>query len=348
MLFRSKEDLNSLRSIYPRWLKHLEACYTASTTIRRYDCDWNRWLSKDPLMDAPIQELDYVTLYEWANGFVKGNNAAKQPLTKKQYYNVCIIIKGCFDLALQKNVIRDNAFLRVKIKKKHFYIPEKPFVDDRDQVFNAEEFPELRKLALEEYYTKRDEVALAVFLISFTGIRAAEACALKWKSFNEDFSRVFISAQVVKEEKQDANGKWKKPKWIYVNYTKSENGRRSIYIPEDIRGILAEHKSYKSPESDEEMVFSRANGHYITNNQTYRRTVKYSNKIHTYRKGTHKLRKTYLTTLYDGGVHESTLTKIAGQSMDGKVLHIHYLKDRKSEDEVNQKLDELMKFARHP
>jgi integrase len=276
---------------------------------------------------------------------VKGRNVAQIPLTKKQYYNVCIIIKGCLGYALEKDVIKDNVFLRVKVKKKHFYVPEKEFTDDRDQVFNSEEFPELRKLALEEYYEKRDDVALAVFLISFTGIRAAEACALKWTSFNEDFSRLFITAQVVKEEHRDQNGKWKKPKWIYVNYTKSENGRRSIYVPAGIRNILQEHKKYKNPKSDDEMVFSRVGGHYITNNQTYKRTVKYSAKIKTYRKGTHKLRKTYLTTLYDGGVHESTLTKIAGQAMDGKVLHIHYLKDRKSEEDVNKKLDELMRFV---
>ncbi len=335
-------ELNTLRNLYPKWLDYMAARSTASTTIIRYENDWRRWLDKDPIIDRPLITLDYITLDEWAHRVVKGNNAINQPMTKMQYYNTATVINGCLNYALEKHLIQENAFLRVRIDKKLFYKAEKPFKDDRDQVFNEEELPEVRKLALSDYTLNKDEVALAVFTIFYTALRAGEACALRWKSFNEDMTEIKINSQIVRDEKRDKNGNWKKVKWIMVNYTKSINGEREIYVPEKLREILIEHKKYKNPKSEDDMIFTRTDGTFINCTQTYRRTIKNSNKIQTYRKGTHKLRKTYLSVLYDGGIHESTLTKIAGQAIDGRVLHRYYLKDRKSQDEIRKKIDELI------
>lgn len=340
---KSKEELSTLRNIYPKWSDYIAAQYTASTTVRRYDCDWRRWLENDPIVDKPLISLDYISFNMWAHGMVKGENVIKQPMTNKQYYNMITVVKGCLDFAVEKKVITENPFWRIKIKKQLFHVPKKEFDDDRDQVFSEDEFPELRELALKEYYETRDEVALAVYVISYTGMRAGEICALRWNSFNKDMSEVEVAAQVVKNEKRDADGNWQKVEWMYVDHTKSKNGMRNLYIPKVVQKVLKEHKKYKKPKSENDMVFTRSDGTYITNNQTYRRTVKYSNKIETYRKGTHKLRKTYLSALYDGGVHESTLTKIAGHAVDGKTLHKHYLKDRKGQDEVRENIEKILK-----
>ena len=335
-------NLSTIRDIYPLWLDYLTTCSGAPTTVRRYDNDWHRWLERDPIVDKPIQTLDYLTLSAWAHGMVKGQNVINKPMTNKQYYNMATVIKGCMEHAVEKGIITDNVFLRVKIKKKLFYIPEKDFDDDRDQVFREDELPEIRELALQEYMEIRDEVALAVFAVSYTGLRAAEVCALRWKSLNDDMTEMRITSQIVKNEKRDKHGKWEKVEWIMVDHAKSNNGIRNVYIPTKLREALIEHKKYKKPQSDDEMIFARADGSFITNNQTYRRTVKYSEKINTYKKGTHKLRKTYLSVLYDGGIHESTLTKIAGHAVDGKVLHKSYLKDRKTKEEVRQKIEEVL------
>ena len=133
-----------------------------------------------------------------------------------------------------------------------------------------------------------------------------------------------------------------KTTWKDTKRVKSINGQRTVYIPAKLRGYLAEHKKNKNPKNDDELIFTDKKGNFINNGTTYRRTVKYAKLIETYRKGTHKLRKTYLSTLYDGGIHESTLTKLAGQAIDGKVLHQHYLKDRSEEKEIRKKLDELL------
>ena len=340
---KSKEKLDTLREIYPKWSRYIASQYSASTTVRRYDNDWNRWLTNDPIVDRPLVTIDYIAFNMWAHGMVKGENVIKQPMTNKQYYNMITVVKGCLDYAVEKKVISENPFWRIKIKKQLFHVSKKEFEDDRDQVFSEDEFPEVRELALKEYYETRDEVALAVYVISYTGMRAGEVCALKWKSISKDMTEVTVSAQIVKKETRDADGNWKKVEWIYVDHTKTKNGIRNLYIPKKVQKVLKEHKKYKKPKSEEDMVFSRADGTYITNNQTYRRTVKYSSKVQTYRKGTHKLRKTYLSALYDGGVHESTLTKIAGHAIDGKTLRKHYLKDRKGQDEVRENIEKILK-----
>lgn len=332
----------TLREIYPLWLAYTASTTSATTTIRRYDVDWNGWLINDPIVDVPIGALDYITLKAWANELVKGKNMKNKQMTKKQYLNLSIVIRGCFQYAYDKELISQNPFLRVKVSKKLFYVKEKDFDDDRDQVFKEDEIQKLRELALGDYRKTRDEVALAVFIVSYTGLRAAEVCALKWKSICGDMEQVRITSQIVRLEKRDKEGNWLPSEWINVNHAKSVNGHRNVYIPIKARDILREHKKYKNPESDDELIFSMPDGSFIHNTQTYKRTIKYARKIDTYRKGTHKLRKTYLSTLYDGGIHESTLTKIGGQAIDGKVLHKHYLKDRNDMEAVNKKIDELL------
>ena len=334
--------LKTLRDVYPKWLDYMETRTEATTTIRRYDADWRKWFAEDPIIDLPLYELDYITLDAWAHKIVKGQNVKGIHMTSKQYYNAVTIIKGCLNYAFEKKAIEDNAYLRVRIDKKLFYVPEKKFNDDRDQVFKEDEVEELRRLAWQDYTEKRDEAALAVLVVSYTGLRAGEVCALKWKAINEDMTELMVAGQIVKEEKRDKEGNWMKTTWKDTKRVKSVNGQRVVYIPAKLREPLMEHKRYKKPVDGEDLIFTGKKGEFINNGTTYRRTVKYSKMIESYRKGTHKLRKTYLSTLYDGGIHESTLTKLAGQAIDGKVLHQHYLKDRSEQEEVRRKIDELL------
>ena len=334
--------LNTLRDVYPKWLDYMESRTSATTTIRRYDCDWRKWLDKDPIVDLPLYELDYITLDTWAHKIVKGQNVQGLCMTSKQYYNTATVIKGCLNYAFEKKAIEDNAYLRVRVDKKLFYVPERKFNDDRDQVFKVDEVEELRKLAWKDYIEKRDDAALAVLVVSYTGLRAGEVCALKWSAVNEDMTELIVAGQIVKEEKRDKDGNWMKTTWKDTKRVKSINGQRTVYVPAKLREPLMEHKRYKNPQNENELIFTDKKGNFINNGTTYRRTVKYAKIIETYRKGTHKLRKTYLSTLYDGGIHESTLTKLAGQAIDGKVLHQHYLKDRSDQNEVRRKIDELL------
>lgn len=334
--------LHTLRDVYPQWLNYMESRTSASTTVRRYDADWRRWLDKDPIVDLPLYELDYITLDTWAHKIVKGQNIQGLCMTSKQYYNTATVVKGCLNYAFEKKAIEDNAYLRVRVDKKLFYVPQRKFNDDREQVFKADEVEELRKLAWKDYIEKQDDAALAVFVVSYTGLRAGEVCALKWGAVNDDMTELVVAGQIVKEEKRDKNGNWLKTTWSDTTRVKSANSERTVYIPVKLREPLMEHKRRKNPQSDDELIFTDKKGNFINNGTTYRRTVKYANLIASYRKGTHKLRKTYLSTLYDGGIHESTLTKLAGQAVDGKVLHQHYLKDRSSQDEIHRKIDELL------
>lgn len=340
---RTEESgMKTLRDVYPHWLEYIASRTSATTTVRRYDADWRRWLDRDPIVDMPLESLDYITMDTWAHKLVKGDNTKGIWMTSKQYYNTATIVKGCLNFAFEKHAIDDNAYLRVRIDKKLFRVPEKDFDDDRDQVFNEDELQQLRDLAWNDYIETRNEAALAVLLVSYTGLRAGEAGALKWHAINEDMTELKVLAQVVKKEHRDKDGNWTQTTWELTTRVKSLNSKRTVYIPEKLRGILMEHKRYKNPQSGDEMVFLNEDGSYLNNGILYRKTIKYANQINTYRKGTHKLRKTYLSVLFDGGVHESTLTKIAGQAIDGKVLHKHYLKDRRSQDEVRQKIDALI------
>ena len=72
---RTEESgMKTLRDVYPHWLEYVASRTSATTTVRRYDADWRRWLERDPIVDLPMERLDYITMDTWAHKLVKGDN----------------------------------------------------------------------------------------------------------------------------------------------------------------------------------------------------------------------------------------------------------------------------------
>ena len=78
----------------------------------------------------------------WAHSVVRKNN-----LTKKQYYNMTIIIRQSLDMAVEIGIINENSFQKVKMESKLFKPVKKK--SDETQVFLTDE----KKLVEQEAYT---------------------------------------------------------------------------------------------------------------------------------------------------------------------------------------------------
>jgi hypothetical protein len=87
-----------LRTFYKDWLE-FKALHTDSTTcIKRIDEYWIKYYRDTDIIDVPIIKLDV-----WAHSLIKSNH-----MTKKEYYNMSIIMRQSLQYAVQKKMIEKS------------------------------------------------------------------------------------------------------------------------------------------------------------------------------------------------------------------------------------------------
>ena len=108
------ENLYTLERLFPQWLSFKTSQTDASSYGKRILIDWNKYYKDTPIVKELISDLTYLKLHRWAHEMVK-----KHALTKKQYYNMSIIMRQCLDYACEPElgIITENPFSRIKIKK---------------------------------------------------------------------------------------------------------------------------------------------------------------------------------------------------------------------------------------
>ncbi len=90
-------------------------------------------------------------------------------------------------------------------------------------------------------------------------------------------SKLEITAQIKKIETKNDKGEWNARSWSYVKNSMSR--RRTVHIPNNLREALAEHKKYKNPKNESELIFIRKDGSFINNDLLYKHTMRYIEKI---------------------------------------------------------------------
>lgn len=326
---------NTLRDIYKEWLSIKMYRTNASSYIKRINNDWNKYYKNDSIVDVPIGDLTYLMLDEWAHKVVKANN-----LTKKSYYNLTIIVRQCLEYAVETNTITSNPFVRVKIDSKLFLKKKKP--QSETQVFVGDESELICKLALEKFYQKPQfTTPLAIVLNFRLGLRVGELMALKWSDISGNY--LHIQRMETACYDIDEKGKVERNGVCVSEYTKSAAGDRQVYLNQKAREILKlvkksniEHGYYDD-------------GYIFVNNKSKRTTTSSINK-YLYslceeagikiKKSSHKIRKTYLSSLFDTGINVNTIREIAGHEDERTSLN-NYCFDTKTDKEFEKILDDV-------
>ena len=107
----SKQDnISTLRNLYPQWLRYKNLETNATTYIRRIDTDWKKYYVDDTIIDKDIRRLTKADLKEWALTKIR-----TMDLTKRQYYNMSVIIRQCLDYAADHGMISVNPYNQFKV-----------------------------------------------------------------------------------------------------------------------------------------------------------------------------------------------------------------------------------------
>lgn len=169
---KKKEELITLRKLLPEWLEFKAVHTQSSSYVKRISSDWFRYYDKSYISDLPIISLDKPELDKWAHLMIKEHS-----LSKKQFYNMSIIIRQGLDYAVDRQLIEKNYFKDVVINRKMLKKDIKK--SDETQVFLTNEQPRIEAEAYRDYNETGSVTALAIPLAFQTGMRIGELVAIK-------------------------------------------------------------------------------------------------------------------------------------------------------------------------
>lgn len=325
-----KENLNefiTLRDIYPKWLNIKMYRTKSSSYIRRINNDWERFYKNDEIIDIPLQQLKYFTLDKWVHEVI-----VKYSLTKKSYYNMSMILRQCLDYASEEEIgiIENNPFYKVKVDNKLFTKTKKP--KSETQVFIGDEKEILCNTALEKFYLRpRFTTPLAIILNFNLGLRVGELMAIKWS----DISNNYIHIQRQETAKYVIeNGVVKRCGVEVSEYTKSEAGDREIYLNQEARDILylIKKTNIKYGYYDDDYVFVGTHSTRLTTGSINKYLYTLCDYAGFDKKSSHKIRKTFVSSLFDKGLGINKIREVAGHEDERTSLN-NYCFSIKTADE---------------
>ena len=327
----------SLKKIFPDWLNYKQLHTDSTSYTKKITADWKKFYASQPdFINMPLQKMTNLFLDEWAHGMIK-----KFDLTKKAYYNMTMILRQCLDYAVERGYIEENVFSGVKINTKMFRRVKKK--SGESQVYTMDEEERLIKDMIRRFQDNPKNTApLAVMLVFEIGVRIGELCALRFSDIEGNY--IHIQRQEVREFEKVDDFTMKFKCYKVVEYTKSEDGFRDIYLTETARKIieLARHMNMVNGEySEEGYIFVRKHKN-INHYSIQAMILRGCNRVNMDVKTSHKIRKTYISTLIDSGLNIDAVRRFAGHS-DERTTYGNYcynrLTDRQTEEVVEGALN---------
>lgn len=318
----------TLRELYPIWIEWKGAHTRATTSIRRFNCDWKKFYIPYPkLIDKPIVELTVNELDIWAHRLIKQYN-----MTKTCYYTMTILIRQMLDYAVEPlGIIPVNPFRQIKLQKKMLRKPAKK--NDESQVFLLDETPRIIETALADFNSNPLNTApLTVPLGFLTGLRLGEMAAIK----ESDIVGNVLYVQRMEEEVYDYSDleHIRLIERAVVENTKTEAGVREVPLVPQALKIIEDVKLSNRMNGWPENGFLFLNkGQRMTTRTIKYRISKYCKQCDIMEKSFHKVRKTYISALIDSGININEIRKAVGHT-DERTTFSNYCYNRVGKQET--------------
>lgn len=330
---QSKLVRKTLKSFYPAWFDYKAVHTDSSTYMKRIDDDWNKYYVGTDIINIPLIKLDKPTLDVWAHSLIK-----QYSLTKKQYYNLTVIMRQSLEYAVELGIIVDNPLKRVKIQKNLFRPERKP--DNHTQVFLTDEEPLIISEAWKDFNATGNLACLGIILAFQLGARVGEIVGLKWTDINEEKNNhIHIQRMEVKEYERIDGKKWKTLPPTIVEHTKTSESDRNVYLTKEARSIL---ETIKQRNHDNEYIFV-CNGERIHTRALDTRLRKYCRYCNIPIKSMHKIRKTYISKLIDNDLNIDYIRSQTGHA-DERTTYKSYCFNRRPDDDTNDLMEAALQL----
>ena len=334
-----KEKPETLATFYPVWLRRKNLETRQGDYIKRIDSAWRRFYAKDPIAEMPLAELTAGYLQDWCLKSIREWN-----LTKTQFYNMSIILRQGLQYAHDLQVIHSNPFEHVKVDSKLFARPRKKA--DREEVFLYDEQPKLEQAAYEDFKKTCCTFSLSIPLAFQLGIRVGECVALKFSDVDETapnyihVQRMEVDDYTLTDDSQVQSRGHK-----VVEHTKTEAGDREIYLTKKAREIIQTIHDFNKAHSlpTDGYIFVNENGNAHRSSMDYR-LRKCCRMAGIPERSTHKLRKSYVSTLIDSGeINIKQIMRTVGHK-SAKTTYGNYCFNRRGEAETQESFEKALSF----
>lgn len=334
-----RENIYTLEKIFPLWLKYKATKTDATSYAKRIMVDWKKFYENSEIATIPIKKLDYITLDTWIHNVIK-----EYKLNKRQYYNMSIIIRQCLDYAVDIHQIETNPYNRVKINKDLFTRIKKP--TNESQVFLVNEQEKLCEEALRRFNISRWCTTPLMIMLNFhLGLRIGELVTLKWEDIKDDYIHIQRMEQTdyVLVENEDGTVQTKPNGFKVTAHTKTNAGDRLVYLNSNAKEILKEIKAVnlKYGYYDDGYIFIAAR---LNKRGTTRAITKYLESLclssGITNKSNHKIRKTQISSMFDGKININTIREQAGHE-DERTSFNNYCFDQSDDTEKKNKLESI-------
>ncbi len=334
-----KEKPETLGTFYPVWLRHKSLETKQGDYIKRIDSDWRKYYAKDPIADIPLVELTAGYLKDWCLKSIKERN-----LTKTQFYNMSIILRQGLQYAHDIQAIPCNPFEKVKVDSKLFARPRKKA--DKEEVFLYDEQPKLEQAAYEDFENTKCTFSLSIPLSFQLGIRVGECVALKFSDVDETATNyIHVQRMEVDDYTLTDDSRVQPRGHKVVEHTKTEAGDREIYLTKKAREIIQTIHDFNKAHSlpTDGYIFVNENGNAHRSSMDYR-LRKCCRMAGIPERSTHKLRKSYVSTLIDSGeINIKQIMRTVGHK-SAKTTYGNYCFNRRGEAETQESFEKALSF----
>lgn len=224
-----------------------------------------------------------------------------------------VVIRQVIEYGQEEGKIQEFSFKKIiKPSEDNCAVKKKdvPFIDEHDM-----------DILYEEAYTgKYGNAANMIVFIMYTGLRIAEAIALKWKDVEPDFSRIKVRSSsrrnIIRDENLDPvkNDKGKNTYEKVIKVPKTKDSYRTIPLPQRAREVVGfASVNSKGPDS---YVFTTSNGTQYER-RTVERTLQFMMKNSKCRRKDytpHSLRHGYGSVLISKGVDIKIVSELLGHT----------------------------------
>ena len=307
--------------LFEEWLTYREKLSNSPNSVLRLRQRYIRYLKGTELFSCPIDAITKISLEVFCNTLVKEHD-----LTAKEYSNVKTIIKGIWEYAYDQELIRENIFNRVKISVR-FRQPK--LKTGETETYSSEELDLLQAYLLDAYHRTGDNAYIAVALNFYLGLRVGELVALKWSDLT-DAQHLHIQREELRDHEKHA---------YYVEEHTKTYQERYVHLVSKAQKLLMLLKNEINPNTDDWM-FQR-DGKRVTSRQINYILEKYAEKSGKEVKRSHKIRKTYGSTLHKNGVPLVIIKDELGHS-DIRTTERHHIYNQATDRETCHLLESAL------
>ena len=310
--YRNMEQEIHIHDAFYEWMNgKLEYGEIQKQSYDRYITDFVRFFSKsEPICRKKLNNITENDLED----FIKRTIKDKQ-LTHKAYTGLRTLIKGIFKYAKKRkwtDISISYFFDDLQLSSSIF---KKQLKDSETEIFGEDEIP----IVIDYLKRNADIFNLAILLQFQIGGRIGEIVALKKEDICIADNYILISRTEIKYK--DENGKWVHE---VSDMPKTAAGFRKVVIPPSADWTI--EQILKINPKGEFLFMNR--GHRIRENSINKRLSTVCDNLGLKHRSTHKIRKTYATTLLDNAVGESFVAEQLGHADISTTKAIYYIQNK--------------------